>query len=169
MPTKHIYPQKVIAIFEKSLEKSDGVWLSYETRLADEWGNEEAVSVTLEIQDLANKELTNEWWETHQPNALQILKGKNAKLVMFYGLGEGMGKDTKQEIILSKDKDAFIHWRIEDLAFLNGVADALKRKGRVWIKLDMFCDDTYFDDYATTERYSVNLYKISINFADKEI
>ena len=168
MSTKHIYPQKVTAIFEKTLDKCDGDWLSYETRLADEWGNEEAVSVTLEVQDLVNKELTSEWWQTHQPNALQLLKGRKAKLVMFYGLGEGLGKDTKQEIILSKDGDAFIIWRIDKLDFLNGVADALKRKGRVWIKLDMFCDDTYFDDFSTTEKYSVNLYKISINFAEKE-
>jgi hypothetical protein len=161
-----MYPQKVIALFEKTLDISKNDNLSYEARLADEWGHEEAVSVTLEINDLVNKELHDEWWITHQPNALKLFQNKTAKLIMFYGLADGASKDTKQEISISKGSDAFILWRIESLEFLNGVADALKRKGKVWIKLDLFCDDSYFDDYESAGGYSVNLYKISINFAD---
>lgn len=79
MGTKHIYPQKVTAIFEKTLDKCDGDWLSYETRLANESGNEEDISVTLEVQDLVNNELTYEWWQTHQPNSLQLLIGEKSK------------------------------------------------------------------------------------------
>jgi hypothetical protein len=161
-----MYPQKVIALFEKNIDVSKNDCLSYETRLADEWGHEDDVSVTLEINDLINKELVDDWWVTHQPNALKLFQSKTAKLIMFYGLADGASKDTKQEITISKSGDAFILWKVESLEFLNGVADALTRKGKVWIKLDLFCDDSYFDDYENTNSYSINLYKISINFAD---
>jgi len=166
---KHMYPQHVTALFQKALNENNKEWLSYETRLADQWGNEDAISVTLSIDDLIYKEDTSEWWITHQPNAIKLLKGKKANLVMFYGLGDGIAKDTKQEITINKDGNVFVLWRIENLEFLNGVANALKGKGNVWIKMDLFCDDNYFDDYENTKSYSVNLYKISINFADKEV
>ena len=160
-----MYPQKVVALFEKNLEIAGNDWLSYESRLADEWGNEDAISVTLDINDLVLQEFTEEWWFTHQPNAIKLLEGKKANLVMYYGLADEFGKDTKQEITLNKNGDAFIIWRVDSLEFLNGVANALSRKGRVWIKIDMFCDDSYFDNYEATDSYKINLYKISINFA----
>jgi len=165
MSVTHMYPQKVVALFEKNLEVAENDWLSYESMLADEWGNEEAVSVTLDINDLVLKEFTEEWWFTHQPNAIKLLQGKKANLVICYGLAEELGKETKQEITLNKDGNAFIVWRVDSLDFLNGVASALNRKGKVWVKIDMFCDDSYFENYEVTNSYRVNLYKISINFA----
>lgn len=163
---KHMYPQHVVAIFEKELSANANDGLSFETRLADEWGNDDATSVCCEINDLIHREDTSEWWLTHQPNAIKLLKGKKLKLVMEYGLTDWASKDSKQEISFSANKeDAFIFWRIDELEFLNGVANAMKGEGKVWVKIDMFCDDALFDGFQNDSSYRVNLYKISINFS----
>lgn len=164
--TKHMYPQHVIAIFGKELSANRNDGLTFETRLADQWGNDDAVSAHLEICDLIFDESVSTNFKSQQTNASKLLTGTKAKLIIAYGLVDWASKKARQDISFSKKgEEVFIFWKVDELEFLNGITNAMKGDGKVWVKVDMFCDDTYFDDFEESTSYSINLYKISINFS----
>ena len=161
-PDARLYVEEVPLFYEKVLKKDHLHWISYETQTLTEFDKGDAQTVSMEIDALEMRDV-KDWWREKYPNSYSYFSPKKAKLVICYGRAEWMGKDDSCHGLSVSDNGLFVWWQVDELAMLTSISDNLQKYGSVSVKIDLGCNDKYFESSKDFYR-SIEVSKIVLSF-----
>ena len=152
--------------FKKELTAKPSHWISYETQEITEFYSGDPQTVALEVNGLVLD--IPEWLKEEYPNTYKYFEGKKSTLAIYYGKQDWISPHRgSQGADLIEGRGLFVWWQVENLGILNSIAENLNRYSSFRVRVDLLCDDDYFE--KTTERYQHNkIFRLSVNFGDDE-
>lgn len=128
-------------------------------RFLDKW---EGQSAFLEINDL--KYVPVGWLNEKEPNSHQLFGNSIAQLVICFGRQEWLSESSSPHNISISNGKAFITWQVESMAYLNGIADAIRSNKELHLRVEIACNDKKIGEHLDDKVLNEEIYKISVMF-----
>lgn len=163
-PAAKLWIDQVPLFFQKDLKGSVNE-LIYETKTLTEFDKGDSQTVALEIDGFVMAEL-KDWLKERYPHSCSFFKPKKAKLVIYFGRADWMGKeDDLQGLQVEEDGDMFLWWRVLDLSILNGLFLNINHYQTMNLRILLDVVDKHFDIANKDKGLNIPVVKLSTTFS----